>query len=1032
MALQKHKIPIALDSGMDTKTDEFNAMSFKLVQNLKYTKSPGLIKRPGHDELSSSVTGIEAIQSDISSGSRLIGTANSMLLSNSTKTYHYMQESSSWKDISNDTNNYINAILPKCDFNTKNVFNNVNFVGSTSMGVTTKYNIYAALKDVNSSSTIGTKLLIKITSKEEDNLVYYKEINLSGMTTSAKVTVNVISDTYAMVIYNDVSSILNYVLITMNTPNIILIGSPTNIFGGVNPVVFDSIVYAGLVYVVFNDNTNTIYRYKYDESGIISTDSTVDASLSPSASMISICKYHSNPFFRVLYFNGGGSTTNKPIRHFGFSSTGVTTYSPTTLLAASASKIVNSAVAVSDGTNTYFFYNVSTPTAITTGTISSNPDNGDTYTTLYGTVLLDTNNSTVLSEVDIGTLQLIQSKPTIVNGNILLATVKVFGAAYTTAHQTAYMLSINPTTLYQSILAVIGYLEYLPAFLNTSNQALVNDSSVVYFPTVINKTVEAAPGGLFFTYYNSNNRYDAMVNVVASKFDFNVTTNSYVDTNKGTYIAGPLLKYYDGSTLSEASFVDTPFIYGHRKAGGGTITAGAYQFAVVARWTDGYGNIHRSVPYIATYSLGVDSVQLLIGGITVTNKEKVKQTNAMNNVVLEIYQTELSGTVLYLQDTIANVKFSNSFYFMANAAIKTDTEILYTQSGELENDAPTIGNYVTKFKNRIWTCSNGNVEYSKLEEENLGISFNEALKIPITTDGGDVVGIAGMDNVLAVFSRKKISIISGNGPNNQGQNDDYGPPQNLPTDTGCSESNSIVATPDGIMFKGDKGIYILNRGLYVSYIGAPVEAYNTNRILSAKLVENFNEVRFLLDNNVVLCYDYFYKKWNVETYTNVVDLAVLDKTTYLLSSAGKVLKENTAVYQDGSSYYSGKFESNWMTVGSITVDGKAQTMAQGFQRLYTINVLGKYKSAHNLKVSLAYNYNDTVVDYATIVPTGSGVYQFEVKPSIQKCESFKIIVEDINQSGSGESMVISHILLEVGIRSSAQKVVADSNRFPAT
>ena len=107
-------------------------------------------------------------------------------------------------------------------------------------------------------------------------------------------------------------------------------------------------------------------------------------------------------------------------------------------------------------------------------------------------------------------------------------------------------------------------------------------------------------------------------------------------------------------------------------------------------------------------------------------------------------------------------------------------------------------------------------------------------------------------------------------------------------------------------------------------------------------------------------------------------------------------------------------------------------MAQGFQRLYTINVLGKYKSAHNLKVSLAYNYNDTVVDYATIVPTGSGVYQFEVKPSIQKCESFKIIVEDINQSGSGESMVISHILLEVGIRSSAQKVVADSNRFPAT
>jgi len=50
-------------------------------------------------------------------------------------------------------------------------------------------------------------------------------------------------------------------------------------------------------------------------------------------------------------------------------------------------------------------------------------------------------------------------------------------------------------------------------------------------------------------------------------------------------------------------------------------------------------------------------------------------------------------------------------------------------------------------------------------------------------------------------------------------------PSLIPTDTGTINPRSIVLTPMGIMYQSEKGIYLLDRSLQVSYIGADVEAY---------------------------------------------------------------------------------------------------------------------------------------------------------------------------------------------------------------
>lgn len=1023
MPLQKQKIPLALSSGMDTKSDEFNATSFKLVENLKYNKSPGLVKRPGGTDLSKSIIGVESSQSNISSGTRIIGSTNAVLLSDDKELYHYASEQDQWKKISNDANNYINNSLKKCEYSETNIFNNVNFVISSASDKTSKYKISAALKSSNPTSTYGPKLLIKITSIDEGNLIYDKAITISSIATDAKVAVNVISETYALVIFNASDGGLSYVLITMNA-GYITISNITSLISSISSIAFDTIVYNGIIYMAYVDGYSIIHYCKINQTGIISSASTGDM-LSDTPYFVNICKYANG--FRIFYFQGGFDTPNHDLRHLGIDTSLAVTYSPTTILSAASGKSILSVAAISDNTNTYVFYNTANQTSLT-GVITSSPDNGDTYTTLYATTILDSNNSVVTSQTDILTSGLIQTKPYILANNIYIGVCKVYGQGYATQNSTFYLININPSTLYKNIVGVSKYLNYVPSLgFNSLKDPVVIGNTLEY---TLNENLTIG----YSDYYSPTILYsDALQNVYFASFNFDSKNNSYATTRFGTYIGGPVLKLYDGATLSEASFVDTPFIYGVRRVVGGTITGGSYGFAVVARWTDNYGNVHRSAPVIKTFTLTASyAYELLIGGVGITDKELVKASSTMGNIAIEIYQTTLGGSVYYLQSYITNIKFSNIYTFVSDASILTDTEILYTNSGELENDIAPSSDVVADFKNRIWSLGNNKIKYSKEKEEGYGVSFSELLYIDSISATGNIKSIAGMDNSMVIFTENGIQIVSGEGPNSFGQGNGFTKPQPISSDIGCTEPNSVINTPEGIMFKGKKGIYILNRGLYVSYIGAEVEFYNQYPIISAKLVQNKNEVRFLLNNNQIICYDYLYKKWNVETYAEAIDLTVQNNDVYLLKSNGTVTKQVDTVFKDGSSYYSGKFETNWITVGSINVNGSAQTTAQGFQRLYTINILGKYKSAHELKVSLAYNYNDTVVDYATIVPSGTGVYQFEVKPSIQKCESFKVIVEDQNQSGTGESMVVSHILLEVGIRGSAQKVVADSNRFPAT
>lgn len=1002
MALQKHKIPLSLSSGMDTKTDEFNAISFKLVENLRYNKIGALNKVPGYTAYSTSTLNLGSNIPTISSALSVYSFKDELLLNTPEQLLSYSSTYSSWI-----SKNYYNV-------------NSTNFAYSKKSTGITFVNTTSDLKFVNMNSSsvishfVDTTYEVSLSSDPDVAAIRLRVDLLSEDSTILNSYIPDLSTFPANVLSNRTSNILGihnqklYIACFLNNATNLLIyiydltlpnSAPTTVSTDFDDYTNGFLDSSNSYIFLVGSNGTTVRTLRYTiGSGTIITNSYT----APSAFSATLVDNVTSTQFRISSAPVNNFQTvviNKSDLSISGSFTTVTTANE------------SSAITANDGSNTYFIYQ----------------DTAATSSGVYVKALAMNNSTNVLG----GTFRIFGRNVTILN-KALYDSGYLYIPAYTlnvAGFITTFILRIKVSDItMNSTCDIIAKHGYLSSWFTNYFTTLQKSGDILYIGTRIISEDFSGVSAL-----------DPSVkfNMEVVRHDLSLTNTAPSIVNNQLIIPSSVPKYYDSETLTEYGFLDFPSkqttVTQNTAGSAPWFTTGTYGYAIVYSWVDNNGFRHNSAPtfFSVVISAGnIRSISFNVFNLALTIKE---------NVYIDIYRTLADETVYF---KAANNILNKPFDFTTTVTITAPDssasdvdrfETLYTISGELENDPPDPAISSTIFKNRVFLANPKTIEYSKIIEQGKPIQFNASLFIKPDSKSGDIVGIMGMDNVLVIFKENSILIQSGEGPNNLGQQDDYGIPQEISSDVGCVDSRSIVLMPEGVMFKSEKGIYLLNRGLYVSYIGSEVEDYNSESIVGSQLLNNTNEVRFLTSTKI-LSYDYFSKKWSVFSNINstAIDSIIHNNAYHYLKSNGVVYKQNDSIFTNNGSYYAGKFETNWITVGSINVNGFAQNSVQGFQRLYTINLLGKYKSAHELKVSLAYDYSDTVIDYATIVPTGTGVYQFEVKPSRQKCEAFKIIVEDQNQSGTGESMVISHILLEVGIRDSAQKTVSDSNRFPAT
>jgi hypothetical protein len=266
------------------------------------------------------------------------------------------------------------------------------------------------------------------------------------------------------------------------------------------------------------------------------------------------------------------------------------------------------------------------------------------------------------------------------------------------------------------------------------------------------------------------------------------------------------------------------------------------------------------------------------------------------------------------------------------------------------------------------------------------------------------------------------------------------------------------------MFQSQKGIWLLDRGLRTSYIGAPVEAFNSANVLSAVAIPNSNRVLFTLDSGITLMYDYFVGKWGTFVgipgissviYNNLHTFLSAPTTVTPPSGApyttpAQVFQETPGQYLDGANPVQMSFVTGWISMAGL----------QGYTRAYWLYLLGNYISPHFITVGIAYDFNSSVQQLAKLTPTNasgswggsplwgnsdgtetaddeswggtSDVEQWEIGFQQQTCQAFQISFNEIFDPSkgiiAGAGLTLSAMELVVGLKKGFPKNIPATNK----
>lgn len=360
--------------------------------------------------------------------------------------------------------------------------------------------------------------------------------------------------------------------------------------------------------------------------------------------------------------------------------------------------------------------------------------------------------------------------------------------------------------------------------------------------------------------------------------------------------------------------------------------------------------------------------------------------------------------------------------------------LMYTEGGVFPNISPPGFIDAAIGGGRVWGIpgeKRDEIWFSKKLKVNSAPEFSAELTIPILESGFEGVAIETMDDKVVVFSESRIIYVGGEGPNDAGQLGSFVGPVLVSADAGCINRNSVVSGPFGIVFQSEKGIYLLNRGLQLTYIGAPVEdSLGGRSILSADLVPEKNQVRFVLNTSetVVLVYDYFVEEWCTFEYTNLQDTrsTFTYDNTYGVIGSTQVSLENSSVYTDrGAAYYT-ELVTNWFKLKNIA----------GYQRVWRATVVGDYYTG-DFQVQVRYDYDDgtsTTHEWtdAEIAAFPDGTTPFEVSIHIprQKTESlcFRIRERPSTPANLGRGISLNRLTLEAGLKEGTKPLPDGNNR----
>lgn len=535
-------------------------------------------------------------------------------------------------------------------------------------------------------------------------------------------------------------------------------------------------------------------------------------------------------------------------------------------------------------------------------------------------------------------------------------------------------------------------------------------------------------------------------------------------------IGGSFYTWFAGGQTEELSFVTPPVLeytnqigveypFDVSMPGQANLPAGTNSYQ--AHWvsSDPRGNLHRSLPgnIIQWVHAQFDAVRLAFrtcpASLRFPRIAAGRESSArVHRAGADAVQKQMTRPSEYRANvpTAHFVEVRDVAQLFDNATGSgTGVPIYITGGAELEAACPEGGQIVAKVGDRIWLGDQyrrERAQYSKElaprtgTEDVLAPEFNELFGF-VVPSGRPVTGIGDLDGKAVVFTSEEIYVVSGRGPDFAGNNNDFSGLVTVSTDTGCRSARSVVSTPFGVLFAGTAGIYLLDRTLQLSFVGAAVQdtlrqyPYVTSAVLVAERART--EVRFTCnltppssggDRGVVLVWNYDTKQWSTWELgvegprTPLIDACLHQGIYHVLTTAGRIYREDATTWYDAG--------DQWVTMAASTawLQGAGQS---GWQRVYSATLLQESLDPHDLTVEVYSDFEDgesqsytwAAAELATL-PAYPRRQQPRIGVKRQKCQAIRVRWYDgeAPSSSTGEGFIMAGLTFELGIKPGTVRV----------
>jgi hypothetical protein len=467
-------------------------------------------------------------------------------------------------------------------------------------------------------------------------------------------------------------------------------------------------------------------------------------------------------------------------------------------------------------------------------------------------------------------------------------------------------------------------------------------------------------------------------------------------------------------------------------AAGGNLSAGVYQYVTVYEWVSPGGSVVRSQPSApASVTTGInDKVTLNLRLPLYQTSQRLLGVEGVPSRIV-VYRTTVGGTEFFRLLSVTPTSAATGGAITWPALSVSDGfadaflggEILYTQL-ELANDPPPPAWDVSAWGDRLVIINALNRQQlwisKALASDPAGnprsVEFSASLVVLLPPGNGGAEAVAAIDEKLVVFKRGAIYLLTGSGPDANGQGSGWGVPREISSDVGCLSRRSVVVSEAGVFFEGDAGIYLLDRSMQLQFVGSAVQdllpglpslpQVPVGKVVSAVALQRWHEVRFAIaDSNQILVFNYLYSRWSrfaiqsttgaqAETTDRIRDLGELGGNMLVLKDTASASVTNihgedpAGAYQDRGVNYPLQLATPWFKLSGVS----------GYQRVRDLLFTAEFRSAMDLFIELFYDYSGSVGNSFTfgtaVIPPSTVPKTVRVKIPQQKCQALKVRYTD--------------------------------------